>query len=334
MTGTIDSITRNFDWNGINDLETGLREFEVLGWPKAGIRSDHCSILDNLGRQLSATPTAISNAIELAKGHGDLVILLLEPADSEAYELHSDCLPRTIQYVHAELVGSCRTRDWRNTCILDLRPFRSNIIRKNEDDPTSKDEQAYNATERILEKLQPDVVLICQNGTRQCENDFARSYSSSIDEWGAISLRKLNNAKEVIVVNAFHPMYARYLPDNEPLVARVRSEALRFTFTQAVNILNGRVIRGPGVRKLRDALFGAHHTPHRLTRNGMLDASLDDRFKGVFLSPKATPSFKQLWDAMMEEKAAEVLFVPSESRCSIRLIVYRRLAKQMYSLLW
>lgn len=193
-----------------------------------------------------------------------------------------------------------------------MRPFRSNVIRQNKEHPTPQDEQAYNATMKILDKLQLDVVLICQNGSSQCENDVARSLCASIREWGAICLQKLENDKQVIVINAFHATYTKYITDNGPIVAQVRNAVLRFAFTQAVNILNGRRIRGPGVRKLRDALFGAYYTPHRLTQTGGLDASLDDRFQGVFLSLKATPSFKHLWDATMEQKAAEVLFTPAQ----------------------
>ena len=118
------------------------------------------------------------NAIELAQGHRDLVILLLEPADSEATELHSQNLPPTIEDVNQELQSVCRTRDWRNTCKLDLRPFRSAVICKMKKVPQEQDEYAYDATRTILELLRPDVLLVCQSSTRSSNNAFARSFSS------------------------------------------------------------------------------------------------------------------------------------------------------------
>ena len=308
MAENIASITVSFDWNNIHELESLLRDFEIVGWPRAEQYSAHCGALRSLENQLSPTTTAISNAIELAEGHKDLAVLLLEPADSEATQLHSENLPQTIKDVNHELQSVCRKRDWRNTCILDLRPFRSAVIRESEEVPQEQDKYAYNATQKMLELLRPDVLLVCQGGTRSSDNAFARSFSSSIASFGNVSLHRRPGSKEMIVIHAFHPMHAKYVPNGEKVVERIRRAALRFAFLQAVNILNGRIIRGPGVRKLQDALHGASQTPHLLLQNGKLDRSLDRRFQGMYLSSEATPELRRFWEEMMAKKEEEVGF--------------------------
>ena len=212
----------------------------------------------------------------------------------------------SIECINEEVESSCRTRDWRNTCILDIRPFRSDVNRKRDALPGERDNQAYDATREIFHIFQPDVLLLCQSGTRSNPNEFARSLSSSIGEYGKIFLYRLGNGKQVVVICCFNPMYVkRYAIDEDRIIVRIRQAALRFTFLQAVNIFNRRVFRGPGVQKLRDAVYGASRSPHTLLPNGTLDPSLDDRFKGFTLAPNATPEFMQ-WQKMMSEKSEEV----------------------------
>jgi len=123
--------------------------------------------------------TAVANAVELAEGNADLAVLLLEPADTETTELHHENLPRTIQYMDEELHKSCRTRDWRNTCIVDIRPFRSNERRMSETPEMRErqDDLAYEVARRTLNMLEPDVLLLCQSGTSSSSNKSARSLS-------------------------------------------------------------------------------------------------------------------------------------------------------------
>jgi hypothetical protein len=111
----------------------------------------------------------------------------------------------------------------------------------------------------------------------------------------------------VIVICGFHPMYEMgYTADEAPVIARIRKAALRFVFLQAINILNGRVICGPRVRKLQDAVYEASRSPHMLLASGLLNSSLDDRFKGIFLAENASPGFKHKWQKAMAAKKAEV----------------------------
>lgn len=165
-------------------------------------------------------------------------------------------------------------------------------------------EYAYDATQRMLRILRPDVLLVCQSGTQWSDNSFARTLSSSVSRFGNISLHPRPDTKEMIVIHAFHPMHARYVAGEDQIVGRVRRAALRFAFLQAVNILNGHFIQGPGVKQLQDALYGASQTP--LLQNGNLDRSVDHRFQGVFLSPRAKPEFRRRWKKMMAENKQKV----------------------------
>lgn len=315
----IDPITISFDWNDLDELEVSLRNLAVVGFFEAARTAKHCDVLRHAQACLTANDIAVANAVELAEGHADLAVLLLEPADTESKKPHHEDLPRTIQYIDEELLESCRTRDWRNTCIIDVRPFRSNERRMLEtaEMRERQDNLAYDVTGRMLDMLEPDVLILCQSATSSSLNEFAQSLSSSIGEFGKLSLYRLESGKQVITICGFHPMHAmRYAAGEGAVVRRIRKAALRFSFLQAVNILSGRIIRGPGIRKLQDAVYGASRSPHMLLASGLLDRSLDDRFKGIFLAHNATTEFKQMWQEMMAKKLEQVRRIKKHANVS------------------
>jgi hypothetical protein len=279
----------------------------------------HCDVLRQAQACLTADDIAVANAVELAEGHADLAVLLLEPTNTESKTPHHEDLPRTIQYIDEELLESCRTRDWRNTCIIDVRPFRSNERRmlKTAEMRESQDNLAYGATQRMLDMLEPDVLILCQSATSSSSNKFAQSLSSSIGKFGGLSLYRVESGKQVITICGFHPMHAmRCAAGEDAVVRRIRTAALRFSFLQAVNILSGSIIRGPGIEKLQDVVYGASRSPPLLLASGRLDKSLDDRFKGIFLAHNATPEFKQKWRDMMAEKSDQVRRIKKHANVS------------------
>jgi hypothetical protein len=172
---TMDSIPISFNWTNLDELDLSLSSLKIAGSPKATIAVKHCDVLRDSQECLSANDIAVFNAAELAEGYADFAVLLLEPADMEEEELHAERIPRTIECVSEELLGSCQTRDWHNTCIVDIRPFRSNQRRMhdNAEMRESKDDLAYNVTKRMLNMLEPDVLLLCQSATSSCSNRFA-----------------------------------------------------------------------------------------------------------------------------------------------------------------
>jgi hypothetical protein len=88
----------------------------------------------------------------------------------------------------------------------------------------------------MLNILEPDVLILCQSATRSSSNEFAQSPSSSIGEFGNLSLYQLDSGKKVITICGFHPMHAmRYAAGEGAVVERIREAALRFSFLQAVS---------------------------------------------------------------------------------------------------
>lgn len=71
----------------LDELELSLRHLEVVGFFKAARTAKHCDVLHRAQECLNANDIAVANAVELAEGHADLAVLLLEPADTERWSL-------------------------------------------------------------------------------------------------------------------------------------------------------------------------------------------------------------------------------------------------------
>lgn len=85
-----------------------------------------------MAKTLGATHYALANTLRLASGLGDLVMVLLEPSDSAERVPYNEILKRsdTLQTLENFLLWSSNgDRNLENTCVLDVRPFRSNKIR-------------------------------------------------------------------------------------------------------------------------------------------------------------------------------------------------------------
>ncbi|KAK4934831.1 hypothetical protein LTR10_023999 [Elasticomyces elasticus] len=282
----------SFDWMSVDELEPTLHTLRLPQIPHAAILDRHYRPLRQLADHLNVGTVGKDNALNLARGHSDLAIILLEPANTENVLAHGEQggLPQTIAYLDAWLKRASRGRNWKNTCILDIKPFHIG------------EDTAFDAVEEALESLQPSVVLLCQTGTSRENHPFARCMSSSVGKAGRHFLHRFQSGKTAILIGSFHPMYA--IRSSDPLVGRVRQAMTEFTILQAINILAGRIIIGPGISKLYDAVWGAKHDTPRLRPNGQLDKALDDRFRGVFLHPRATPAIKKMWETVMQERRA------------------------------
>lgn len=70
-----------FDWSHIDQLNIALDDLRVDSSLTAPKQDRHWHYLQVAGTELTAGRVAISNAIELAEGHIDLLVLLLEPVD-------------------------------------------------------------------------------------------------------------------------------------------------------------------------------------------------------------------------------------------------------------
>lgn len=117
----------------------------------------HCKHLDSLARRLGASNVTKENATSLATGYRDLAVLLQEPGDQEDRLDHTELLPATVEFIANQLSDVDKMRGWQNTCLLEIRPFRSNAIRQTEskDMCEVKDNMAYCTTEEMVEQLKP-----------------------------------------------------------------------------------------------------------------------------------------------------------------------------------
>lgn len=134
----------------------------ALGSIGAERRIAHLQEVERLGLRLGASPMARQNAVRLASGYGDLVVVLLEPSDLaekvpyDEMMKHSTALQRVDETLNLAFQGN---RKVDNTIILDRRPFRSNEIQweQGENEATRKrnNETAYKDFEQRLKCCVP-----------------------------------------------------------------------------------------------------------------------------------------------------------------------------------
>ena len=159
-----------FDWTTICDLDSAFRTLRLPQIPQTPISVGHYRPLERLADQLNVTSVAQGNGRSLAAGYRDFAILTLEPAPSESILEHGDPvgLPETIKQLDTWLRKASEWRDWRSTCIIDVKPFRCG------------QDAAFSAVEEALESLSPNVLLLCQTETARTNHPFARLMSSSV----------------------------------------------------------------------------------------------------------------------------------------------------------
>jgi hypothetical protein len=320
----------DFNWTTLGDLEPNLLNLKLVYEPSAEIFDRHCTVLKGLATKLKATEVAQSNAQGLAKGYRDLAMLAQEPADYENVVEHAaqGGLPPTIDFLSRQLFEASGTRNWENTCIMDIRPFRSSRLRSLDSSDSvraKKDYLSYDTTEEMIDILQPDVLVIFQTATAHVSHGFAQRMSSSVRSSGRISLHKVRNGKHILVINSLHPMYAlRFAEGLLPEVTQLRQAMIKFNILQAVNLLAGRIIVGRGEYKLRNAVWGASHDPPRLLSSGRVDPRLDDRFKGVSLANNASPEMRQLWAKVVKTKRDQVSLSAIGKHIAVRYLTTRR----------
>ncbi|KAL2005226.1 hypothetical protein VTN00DRAFT_2436 [Thermoascus crustaceus] len=183
------------------------------------------------------TSQARENAIRLATGHGDLVVLLLEPSDKAedvSYDEMVDASP-TLRHVDGSLrLAFDGQRSLENAVVLDMR-----TVSEQED--------------LVLASLRPDVVLVCQCDARSVENnDFATTFCSSVRRSGELQLRDIDGHK-LIKINSFHPMHFLPVHGRDQRVDEedhARAHLFDATFLVAANALAGRQVSGFGLYNL------------------------------------------------------------------------------------
>lgn len=100
-------------------------------------------------------------------------------------------------------------RDLENTCVFDVRPFRSDCGRRKELDGVEEenDELAYDVVKQMLELLQPQIFVACQYQTDSSKNPVAKILCSAVGKCENTKTLPLDNPLATIVY-AFHPSYS------------------------------------------------------------------------------------------------------------------------------
>ncbi|KAJ0414576.1 hypothetical protein BJY00DRAFT_294776 [Aspergillus carlsbadensis] len=258
-----------FEFTDIEDIYPALLNLRCPALPiDATITNDHLGLLEELAQTLQAGEQALDNARELGTGYGDFAVILIEPSDKADTHCFDEMFASStaLKAVDVSLRHAfAGQRDIHNTIILDIRAFRSDAIRQKErnvDRRAADDERAYTAFKDILNRLKPDVILVCQcqTNTEDVKNDFARGVCSSIKEATDISVLHLDGSSEhhdAVMVKSFHPMYLKYqreAPDDTPTKAVMREYLFDASFVVAANALEGRRVSGVGLYNLNRCL--------------------------------------------------------------------------------
>ncbi len=249
----MESIPFNLrDPGDYSQIDSATAELRVTNIGRhIAVTTKHLAKLNEHARSLGAEGHALRNARRLATGFQDLVVILQEPSDiaeDRDYEEMVSASP-TLKHVDTALsLASNGGRSLSNTVTVDLRLFRSAIIRGTQEDAQrlSDDKKAYAAVEKILGLLRPGVVIVCQCETAaDVTYGVAADLCSSVRSSGDISPYVLPNGHKLIKVNSFHPMYFARMKEEEELCRRGLAHNLfRATFSVAINALAGRKIHG------------------------------------------------------------------------------------------
>lgn len=229
--------------------------------------------LNECAEHFAVPEAALDLAQELGRGSRDLLIVLLEPTEIWSLQRFEEVFEHSwaLQKVDKELrYASKGQRTLRNTCVVDIRPFRSASLRKQESEHTRAklDEEAYSFLEDILKEIAPQVVLAAQCQTGNMENALARTLCSGLR---AVAEKKIRTCGglDFLAVNSFHPStFAKdkldewtggsvSYPRRESAIDLRRALlklAFRLSFLVAMNALVGREVVGLGIANLQEAI--------------------------------------------------------------------------------
>lgn len=296
----------SFDFCDLEDIRPGLDKC-AIGTHGARIIKTHLGTLQKLGSTLNATELARENAERLATGYEDFVVVLLEPSDKaedapyDEMFSQSTALQRVDESLRLAFKGQ---RCVENTIILDVRPYRSDRIRKRqkveqgEDGCLLEDDRAYRGFGDLISKLSPKAFIICQCQPCGEQQDLTLNFSSSTKASGRIKAFTQYD-KISVIVKSFHPMWFEYTDRNDDPLRRVMREYLfDSTFIVAANVLVGRRLSGFGLTNLRHCALdgaafrfepeGVRVTYHWVDENDVASDELIQRLKALEMTSKVT----------------------------------------------
>jgi hypothetical protein len=157
-------------------------------------------------------------------------------------------------------------RDFRNTVILDMKPFRSDKIRRQEstEEQQVNDRSACIALQDSLNILRPKVIMVCH-----CE-ESENHLRSSTEKAGIIG-SFISTSHRCIAVFSFHPMFIERTETDLSFRREMRQHLFNATFAVASNALIGRSLTGFGLSNIR--LSAIHGPVIRISRDSPPECS-------------------------------------------------------------
>lgn len=254
-----------FNFEAPGGIRPALSKLRCNGIPKGHLTRDHLQPLTDLGERWQLSNNALNNALSLACGYSDLVVVLTEPcniAEHVPYEKMFNNTPTLRRVDEALRFAFHGHRSVENTIILDVQPFRSAWIRESEEeDSDDLDREAFErGFKETMDRLRPDCLLVCT--CKDLGKEANDLFSSSVASSGLLSLVPLDSGRETLRVPSFHPMYIgrpqQTGSERQQELKKIMREHLFYaTFFVAANALAGYRIRGVGIRNLRScAMWG------------------------------------------------------------------------------
>ncbi|EXL66013.1 hypothetical protein FOPG_17792 [Fusarium oxysporum f. sp. conglutinans race 2 54008] len=232
----------------------------------------HLAPLQQLAERLAVSNMTLQNTEYAGRGYDDLAIVLIEPSDREDWISHDDIMadkdhPSTMRYLDNSLQLAFRgKRDFRNTIVLDTRPFRSHKIKKGEAEYKRKENNAaaYAALEDSLDILRPKIIVVCNCDHGSVEDGLPPYLCTSVERAGETELVQLPNKHQCIKVSSFHPMYIERTNPDQRTERIMREYLFDACLVVAARLLVGRTIFGSGIFNIRHAaIWGPIIVPGR-----------------------------------------------------------------------
>ena len=138
-----------------------------------------------------------------------------------------------IEFVRDQLREVSEMRSEKNIYLLNIRFFRSNVIRhqKREEKREDKNNITYCTTQKIIEKMKSKILIIYQCETVEIDHDFAQRIFFSIIKCDHISIYELCNDNNAIVIYNLYSIYVlKYAHNLDSIISRLRQVMIKFTF--------------------------------------------------------------------------------------------------------
>ncbi|KAF1739488.1 hypothetical protein CRV24_001423 [Beauveria bassiana] len=184
-------------------------------------RVEDIQVLDlirKFGQDLNRPNDEIEQALNLASGPSDVMVILERPREKHPYSASFDAFVQDCPALRAvnEMIqfASNGTRSIHTVTVVDAYTFKPHLKNNMPTKPTN--EQCYELLEQIVKLKAPESLLCCwtdsKSGENGCNNAFVRGLMSvGVGTWPIMDRVELVAAsRSSTLVRSFHPSYAVY----------------------------------------------------------------------------------------------------------------------------